>query len=529
MKAKKFTVLLIAICVITLILSTVVSCKTEEAESTTMEDTKQEEKVKDEEKTEEETTTEVKLVDATFSDYVEGLPKIQAPEGFDWRQCEGVTLNFISENTTPSVALKDNIEIFEEVTGITVNIEQAALDIVVEKIVLDINAKSSKYQLLYAATLWVLANHSDSLVDLNTFINNPDLPSVPGGLEDFNVAQLETYGYMNNKDALYGLPYDAPTMILAYRTDIFAKYKDLFQEEKGYDWTPGLNLTWDQYYEIGSWINDKVADGTITEVEYGIGHQAKQANSLSCDFTNVLAAFGGSYFEVPDIDRIGATDPGKSALTSDEALEAAEFYKKLMGIAAPGSTTWDWSDLAEAFAVGNIAMTPQWHEFSAFFEDTTQSQVAGNVGWTMLPKKVRHANLDGGTGLAISKYTSEKEQLAAWMFIVWATSPQAQYLCLSSDVGGSTPTRRSVYELPDVIKGMQLGTEESKRMPNLLSSAAALEAWKSENVVFLPKFPQWAQADTVIYSELSKMLTTGQSSADTMSNIADQIDAITGN
>ena len=72
--------------------------------------------------------------------------------------------------------------------------------------------------------------------------------------------------------------------------------KDLFQEEKGYDWTPGLNLTWDQYYEIGSWINDKVADGTITEVEYGIGHQAKQANSLSCDFTNVLAVFGGSYF-----------------------------------------------------------------------------------------------------------------------------------------------------------------------------------------------------------------------------------------
>lgn len=30
-----------------------------------------------------------KLVDAPFEGWVEGLPKIQAPEGFDWQQFKG--------------------------------------------------------------------------------------------------------------------------------------------------------------------------------------------------------------------------------------------------------------------------------------------------------------------------------------------------------------------------------------------------------------------------------------------------------
>jgi len=467
--------------------------------------------------------------EAPFEGWVEGLPKIEAPAGFNWRQFEGTQLNFISENTPPSSALAANIHIFEDATGIKVNIEQSNLDLVAEKVGLDFNAKNANYQIIYADPYQILSKQSRNLVDLNTFNNDPSLPHIPGGLEDFIESQLQADGYMGDTEHLYTLPYDSPTMVLAYRKDVFDKYKDQFMKEKGYDWTPSANLTWEQYYEIASWINDKVKAGVITEVKYGSGHEAKQHDALQADFSNVLGAYGGDYFEGDNLGSVGAAKPGKSLLTSPEAIEAAQMYKNLLDVAAPGSTTWDWTGVAEAFAAGELAMAPIFHENNAMFEDETKSKVAGKVAWSILPRgPKRSANLFGGTGIGISKYASDKEQKAAWLFLVWATSPQAQYMILKSKEAGSTPTRHSVYNLPDVQKGMEPGTEESKMMPNLLPMKAVLEAWKLENVYMRPKVPQWPQVDTIIYTELSKMLFNKQSPEDTMKTIAKKSDEITG-
>ncbi len=472
------------------------------------------------------------LVDAPFEGWVQGLPKIQAPQGFNWRQYEGVSLNFVTENTTPSVAIAANIQLFENVTGIKVNVEQSDLGLVVEKVALDVNAKTAKYQVIYADPYQILAPMAKQhFVDLNTFNNDPTLPHIPGGIGDFIQSHLDVCGYMVDKGALYGLPYDEPTVVLAYRKDVIAKYKDQFMKEVGFDWTPGPNLTWEQYYKMADWINKKVAVGTITEVKYGTGHQARQYDSLMCDFSDVLAAYGGDYFQSTTLGGLGAPNPGKSAITSPQAIAAAKFYKSLVAIAAPGSTSWDWSGLGEAFAAGEIALAPEWHEFSAMFENPKQSKVVGKVGWALLPKgPVRSANIYGGTGLSISKYASAKEKGAAWLFCLWATSPQVMYMILKSDVGGSTPTRYSVYDLPDVKKGMSDPTSpEAKAMPNLAPMKAVLAAWDPKNVYMRPKVPQWNELDTIIYTELSKMLAGVSTPEDTMKSIADKSDRLTGN
>ncbi|WP_276354557.1 ABC transporter substrate-binding protein [Cohnella caldifontis] len=463
-----------------------------------------------------------------FGGWVEGLPKIEAPAGFDWKQFAGTTLNVITENTPPSSGLAANIETFEKATGIKVNIEQVNLDVVIEKAGLDFNARNDNYHIIYADPYQILAKQAKHFLDLNTLNNDPSLPHIPGGLEDFIQSQLTADGYMGNKDKLYALPYDNPTMVLAYRKDVFEKYKDQFMKEKGYDWTPGPDMTWDQYYEVAAWINQKVKEGVITEVKYGTGHQAKQHDSLMNDFSNVLASFGGQYFQAQNIGDIGTENPGKSLLNSPEAIAAAEFYNKLLKEAAPGSTSWDWSGLAEAFAAGEIAMAPEWHEFSGTFENPESSKVVGKVGWTILPKGPKgRANMYGGTGVGINKYVPEKDQKAAWLFLIWATSPQTQYKIL--DVG-FTPTRYSVYEMPLLKKAMSDPTsEEAKKLPLASSLTAAQEAWKEGNVYMRPKIPMWPQIDTIVYTELSKMLAGRQSPADTMKEIAKQSDKLTRN
>ncbi|MCL6548445.1 MAG: extracellular solute-binding protein [Alicyclobacillus sp.] len=477
-------------------------------------------------------TVAAKQVPAPFPGWVPGLPKITAPAGFNWKQFAGTHLTFISENTPPSSALADNIKLFEKATGITVTIEQSDLGTVAEKVALDFAAKSDKYQLIYPDPYQMLAKYSYDYVDLNKFNNDPTLPHIPGGLKDFIQSQLLVDGYMGNKDHLYAVPYDCPTMVLFYRKDIFdnPKYKAMFKKEEGFDWTPGPNLTWQQYYTIEKWINQKVKQGVIKGVKYGAGAQAKQYDSLMCDFSNVLAAYGGDYFKAPNLGSIGTTNPGKSLMDSPQAIAAATMYKKIVQAAAPGSTSWDWNGLAEAFAAGDIAMAPEWHEFASMIENPAKSKVVGKVGFAILPRgPVRSANIFGGTGIGISKFATPEQQKAAWLFIVWATSPQSQYMILKDKNGGETPTRYSVYNLPEIKKGMTPGTPESKAMPNLLSMQATLQAWKPQNVYMRPKIPQWPQVDAIVFTELSKMLANQETPAQAMKNIAQQSNQLTGN
>lgn len=477
--------------------------------------------------------SDIDMVDAPFEGWVEGLPKIQAPAGFNWRAYEGTTINFISENTTPSTAIAANISLFEDVTGIKVVIEQADLNAVIEKVGLDVNARTAKYQVAYLDPQQIMAKNKDSFIDLNLFNTDPTLPHVPGGLEDFYEMQLLCCGYMGDQEKLLALPYDNATIVLAYRTDIFGneEYKKAFMDAKGYDWTPSENMTWDQYYEVATWISEKAASGEIVGVKYGCGQQAKQHDSLMCEFSTVLAANGGDYFVAKDLGSIGAINPGVAALNTPEAYKSAEFYKKLNLVAHPSSTSWDWSGLAEGYAAGEFAMMCEWHEFSADLENPSKSQVAGKTAWTITPKgDFRHADIYGGTGIGISAYASEAEQKAAWLFVLWATSPQVQYLCLTSPSGGSTPTRYSVYELEDVKLGINDPmSEEAKKMPNLLSCGAVQLAWKTENAYLRPKFPMWPQADTIIYTELSKMLAGNITPQEAMDNAHNLLNEMSGN
>ena len=126
----------------------------------------------------------------------------------------------------------------------------------------------------------------------------------------------------------------------------------------------------------------------------------------------------------------------------------------------------------------------------------------------------------GGTGIGVNTYASEDEQKAAWLFVAWATSPEAQLMDLKSSVGGGTPTRHSVYQMPEVKNNKDPLTT----MPNIVTAPAVLKAWEPQNIGLRPKIPSWNQCDTIIYSEVSQMLVGGKSPKDAMHDAKTQID-----
>ncbi|MEZ4564887.1 MAG: extracellular solute-binding protein [Thermomicrobiales bacterium] len=449
-------------------------------------------------------------------------PEAEVSAAWDQYRDKGLQLNFLSEDTPPTAAMINHVGVFEELTGIKVNITQTNLADVVTKVLLDFTSQAGDIHIVYADPMQILAPLYGNFSDLRTFIDDPSLPPLPVGVDDFDKMNLIGSGYMIDQEKLLAIPYDAPTMVLMYRSDIFENpaYKELFQTEKGYDWTPGPNITWEQYREVAEWINARVADGTIAEQVAGTGHQAKQYDSLMCDFSNVLLAMGGDYFTNPDYATWGTATPGGAALDTPEALQAASLYKSILDQAAPGSLSWDWNGLAEAFSAGTIAMAPEWHEFASVFEDETLSTVAGKVKWALLPKgPAGSKNLWGGTGLAVNSYSAPDYQRAAWMFITWATSPEVQKILLRE---GSTPTRTSVFNDPEVQQWIAEGSDPLVNMLPLV-----LEAWQPENIGLAQgKLTTWIQVDEAIFSNLSMMLTGSVTPEQAMATATAEINAI---
>lgn len=434
-----------------------------------------------------------------------------------WRQFEGSTLHFISENTAPTAAIAAASGRFTEKTGIRLQISQMELGALVQKVALDLGSGMSSYEIIYADPYQVLAPYRQGLVDLNELIGAPGLPQVPRGIGDFIPTQLQAAGRFGRREPLYALPYDCPTMVWIYRKDVFDRFARQMQDDLGFDPTPSDSSTWEEYYRTAQWFNDHRDQ---TGIPFGTGHQAMQYDSLQCDFSNVLAAYGGGYFaDDAAIGAHGSTAPGPCRLDSPEAIAAAEFYNRLVGIANPGSTSWDWTGVADAFNAGEMVMTPNWHEFAASHIE----KFGDKIGFARLPRgPKRAAGIYGGTGIAINGNTDQDARQAAWLFLVWATSPEAQILDLKSDVGGGTPTRTSVYRMPEV----QRNTTYPSAMPNLLATDAARETWKPENIYLRPKIPEWNRVDTVVFTELSKMLAGDQSPAEAMKSAKSQIDEI---
>ena len=216
-------------------------------------------------------------------------------------------------------------------------------------------------------------------------------------------------------------------MIWMYRKDVFEANRDRMQQDLGFDPVPNEGSTWEQFYETAKWITENKPDG----IPYGSGHQAKQHDSLMNDFSNVLWAYGGDYFDDGvNVGRFGSDDPGEPRLDSPEAIEAADMYRKLLSVAHPSSTGWDWTGLGEAFQAGQCAMAVEWHEFAGGFET---SKLAGKVGYAPLPKgPKRRACMYGGTGIGINGVADANAQKAAWLFVNWATSPETQLANLKS-------------------------------------------------------------------------------------------------
>jgi len=325
----------------------------------------------------------------------------------------------------------------------------------------------------------------------------PDLTYPDYDVSDFNntvwdyiatyppVTGSSSAGSSRTNFTLY--PFDAPVVLFFYRKDIYDKL----------GFTPPT--TWDEYYEQ---VQKLPGNGT----PYASVSMANADVSVMYEYLNHLASFGGSLW---NIDGNNITPNLESA----ECLEALENFVRFKPFADPGSQTFTWSDQFDSLRTGASATALLWSDYYSWLNQPARSPIAAGQFFPALnPAGPKGAfSTYGGSGMAVSRYSSRPE--AAYVWLQWATCKGLQEQILL-DQYHIYPTRSSVLDVPQVQSA--IGSSDYAAF-NVANQAFAT------GVTALTPFPQWLKVLVPLASHLNNAWTGSETPSEALTNAQNTI------
>jgi ABC-type glycerol-3-phosphate transport system substrate-binding protein len=331
----------------------------------------------------------------------------------DWQRFAGTQIDVLLDVHPWQAAVEPQIPQFESLTGIKVRIKKLPPEQYFVKVPADLQAGTFGFDVYmtqyydapkYAAERWT--------EPLGRYLLDPDLTDLAwyDWLDFFPAAQ---------KQATIGDTYEdrisitAETQVLVYRTDVLA------------DMGADVPTTFHQMLATAGDIT------TGTDL-YGI--TLRGGKTLWWPLHGVLKSFGGDYFNAemePVID-------------SPESEAGAQVYLDLLEYAPPGSSSFEFPEIAAAMMSGQACMFLDSSAVWQKVRDQKRSAVADKVSMAPFPEgpagRGGHAHY---WGLSMSPDSQKKE--AAWYFMQWATSKP---VFLNNAVEGVGSPRLSTWDEP---------------------------------------------------------------------------------
>jgi len=225
----------------------------------------------------------------------------------------------------------------------------------------------------------------------------------------------------------YGMPWILDTKYLFYNMEML--------EKAGIAAPP---KTWDELLAQAKTIKDKGI------VEFPIVWSWAQAEAVICDYTMLLASYGGNFL----------TDDGKPAFQSGGGVEALKYMVKSVddGVTNPNSKEYLEEDVRRVFSSGQAAFALNWTYMFNLANDPKESKIAGKVGVVPGPGiagKLEASAVNGSMGLGITAASKHPDE--AWKYILAMTSQETQdkYAQLS------LPIWSAWYDSPVVASGQE--------------------------------------------------------------------------
>lgn len=322
----------------------------------------------------------------------------------------GVTLNMTYEAGLQALDPRNfSGPMWEQLTGMKSNVVELSNPDQYSKAVAEHIAGSGAYDVLDISPAW-----TPSLAD----------GGVIAPLDDYitkymNMADLEDYHPLYKalptyKGKIWGFFDDGDMFALYYRKDIFEDPKMMEAYQAKFNAPLGPPKTWEEYAQIAQFITDQMAPNV-----YGAGHFRKAGSpGNQFDFLQQYRANGGKLFG----------DDMKAGLVSDAGVKTLTNMLAANKASIPGNNELDAVSLWAAFLTGKVAMIYSWPptgRMAANYSQSAtainfipQSQIAGKVGYAVVPGNPEHAT---GYNKALSADSPNPE--AAYLFMQWACSP----------------------------------------------------------------------------------------------------------
>jgi multiple sugar transport system substrate-binding protein len=458
----------------------------------------------------------------------------QSSDDAKWKQYSGSKLVFMSENTPPSFAIRDNLKAFHDLTGIEVEILTDDLPVVQQKVGIDLRGGQADFHLNYIQDKPIGAPFADFYENLLPYLTDDTLPQDPDGFgadawfENF----LDACGHYYTRDRLVAFPYDCAVACTFYRQDLFEQLSKDFEAEHGYRMEFTQETTWKQVQDFAAFF--KKMHEKDNAIPYGYAqHQGAFAWTTQLDIQRMLFAHG-QWTEFKVDDKLGSKTPGPTNWGDEQSVLVMTKFKEQADASHPDNLANGTLELNTVYQAGQIAMQVQYHEFAASIEDEKTSVAAGGkTAYAPCPKGEASWIVNGGQavngcncgigGIGINASASEDLKRAAYLFASYAVSKATQ-LAVLKGLGG-TPTRKAVLQEPDVIKARNRPTT----MPNALTFEAVYDIGiKDPHFVLGPKFLKTNEYYQILATEVQSCLSGNIAPEEACNNIKTQLDDING-
>lgn len=332
---------------------------------------------------------------------------------------EPVTLHALMEDVPETQIIEKLLPEFTKETGIKVEFEKIGYGDMHDKLVAQLVAPESFYNVLEVDFLWAGEFPAAGwLEDLNPYVQKSGFD-----LKPFIPSMLELLG--QTKDALPILPMYNYSMGLIYRTDLLAdaKVKAAYKAKTGKELA--LPATLEDYVALSKFFKAN------TDV-VGAAMQGQRGDPNAMEFSNYLFSSGGAYL-----------DPAKKVvLDSPEGLKALKLYAdNVQNGAQQGALSATLDDTMRLMCAGKaFSMVTYWWMLPQLDNKEKCPEVAGKLALSVMPGG--HGE-SGGWGWGIPKNTSDESKAAAWKFIEWVQSKKTS---VARALEGHAPVRSDVFE-----------------------------------------------------------------------------------
>ena len=341
------------------------------------------------------------------------------------QQYAGTTINVFWEAGLQALGPQNfSGPLWEELTGIKVNIIEAQHDEMFPKMMQEHRGGTGAYDVLNIVPAWLGDMVRAGAVEpLDEYV---DKYGYRAELEDIGDVYRENQ--MRIGGTIYGFPDDGDVFILYYRKDIF--------EEMGLS----VPTTWDEFYEVSKAITDAKAPEVY-------GSAFMRARGLLQYFYQERARVEGCKFFDAETMKATINGPG--------CVKALAGMVKDNTTMPPGIEVWGFVETLAAFNAGQSAMLQSWPpvgRWSAGYgtDDIAMqwvppSVVAGKVGYALPPGG--HPQLAAGFAMAVS--SSSKNKDAAYLYIQWINSIDISHQRVQLPYALRDPFRKSHFSSPE--------------------------------------------------------------------------------